>query len=355
MARREKTAPPAPPVPDPAHDRKHSRWGLIIPFAIAGLVIIGWTGFWIYGRAETARQIDANVERLRSAGYDISWAERRITGYPFRLNVSMTNAVVREPSGWAFAAPQLEGQAFMHGLTSWVLATPQGLTFTRPDRGPVEVKGEVIHASVTGLDRPMPNISFEGSKLAFTPAAGAQPFFLTAADKVQFHLRPGPSDQAAIFLKVDAGKAQLSGLFARMAGDRPISIVWESVISRASAFQGDSWPRAVAAWTLAGGRMTVRQAGITAGSASIGVENGVLTVARDGRLSGSMSVNLREAPRALGAMAETGAIRPEAAMAASAVAAARQGAGDVARADITFQAGQTTLGPVAIGPAPKIY
>lgn len=355
MARREKSAPPASRVPDPAHHRKPRRWGLIIPFSIAGLAAVGWTGLWIYARAEAGRQIDANVERLRAAGYDISWAERRITGYPFRLNVSMTNALAREPSGWALAAPQLEAQAYMHGLTSWVLATPQGLTFTRPNGGPVDVKGDVIHASLTGLNRPLPNISFEGTKLSFTPAAGAQPFFLTAADKVQFHLRPGPSDQAAIFLKVDAGKAQLSGLFARMAGDKPISIVWESIASRVSAFQGDSWPRAVAAWTLAGGRMTVRQAGITAGTASIGVENGVLTVARDGRLSGSMSVNLREAPRALGAMAETGAIRPEAALAASAVAAARQGAGDIARADITFQAGQTTLGPVAVGPAPKVY
>ena len=54
-------------------------------------------------------------------------------------------------------------------------------------------------------------------------------------------------------------------------------------------------------------------------------------------------------------MAETGTIRPEAAMAASAVAMARQGSNDVARANITFQAGQTTLGPVAIGPAPKVY
>ena len=39
----------------------------------------------------------------------------------------------------------------------------------------------------------------------------------------------------------------------------------------------------------------------------------------------------------------------------SAGAAARQGNDDVARANVTFQAGQTTLGPVAIGPAPKVY
>jgi len=40
---------------------------------------------------------------------------------------------------------------------------------------------------------------------------------------------------------------------------------------------------------------------------------------------------------------------------AAAVAAAREGTGDVAAATINFEAGQTTLGPVAIAPAPKVY
>ena len=42
------------------------------------------------------------------------------------------------------------------------------------------------------------------------------------------------------------------------------------------------------------------------------------------------------------------------AQAAAAVAQARQ-TGDLARATINFEAGQTTLGPVAIAPAPKVY
>ncbi len=54
-------------------------------------------------------------------------------------------------------------------------------------------------------------------------------------------------------------------------------------------------------------------------------------------------------------MAEQGTIAPETAVAASAVAMARQGQDDMARATLTFQAGRTTLGPVAIGPAPKVF
>jgi len=53
-------------------------------------------------------------------------------------------------------------------------------------------------------------------------------------------------------------------------------------------------------------------------------------------------------------MTQSGAIRPEtAATAASVLDASHQGAVDAVTID--FQAGQTTLGPAAIGPSPKVY
>lgn len=353
MARR--SSPKPHPLPDLDPPRKHGRKGLYIPFVIALIVVVVWSGFWLYARREAATQMDASVEMLRKAGYDISWKERRLTGYPFRLNVALDDARVREPGGWALESSRLEAQAYLHGLGSWVIAAPDGLTFVRPLGGPVAVTGEILHASLSNTDKHPPNFSFEGTKMTFAPSPGAQPFALSAADKIQFHLRPGPDDQGAVMLKVDNGKARLSGLFARIAGDKPISIVWDAILSKMSAFKGDSWPAAVRSWASAGGRATVRQAGITAGEAVIGAQSGQLTVGYDGRLRGALDVNLREAPRALSAMGETGVIPQDTATAAAAVAAARQGTGDLARATVNFEAGQTTLGPVSIGPAPRVY
>jgi hypothetical protein len=122
-----------------------------------------------------------------------------------------------------------------------------------------------------------------------------------------------------------------------------------------SAFTGRDWPAAVRAWAAAGGAMTVRSAGLTAGDALVNVASGQLTASRDGRLSGTLNLTLRQAPRGLNALAGSGVIASEAAQAASAVAQARQGAGDTAQAALTFQAGRTTFGPVALGPAPKVY
>jgi hypothetical protein len=341
-------------VPDPAPGRKHSRWGLYLPFILLLIASIAWTVFWFYARGETDRRLTAGAEQLRAAGYEVSWRDRTLGGYPFRLDVTLNDARLRDPSGWAIATPKLEAEAFMHGLGHWVIATPQGLTFTRPQGGGVVVGGKLIRASLNSLDKTPPSFSFEGVKLTFAPAAGAQPFVLSSAERVEIYTRPGPDDQGAVMLKVESGKAQFSGLFGQIAGDKPVSVVGDAILTKMSAFHGRDWIEAVRAWSQAGGQINVRQAGVTAGDALIGAKPAVLTVGSDGRLNGALDVNLKQAPQALAALAQNGTLAPEAAAAAGAVALARQ-EGDVARATLTFQAGRTTLGPVAVGPSPRIY
>jgi hypothetical protein len=344
-------------VPDPSTPRKPSLARLVIPFAIALLLVIGWSAAWIWLRGEAKARMDERVAYLREAGYEITWRDRGIGGYPFRLNVTLTEPRIRDRSGWALEAPVLEAQAFVHAPTSWIVAAPKGLTFTRPIGGPVQVTGKLIRASLTHPQNYPPNVSFEGVDLAFQPAAGANPFGLQAAERVEFHLRQAPSevgDEAGVWLSVTNGKAQLSGLLGRIAGGKPISIEWDGRMSKISALRGATWPEAVRAWVKAGGRMAVKRGGLTAGDALIGVNSGDLTVGKDGRAEGRLDLSLRQAPRALGAAGDTGAIPQDRAAAAAAVAEARQ-TGDVARAQLYFQAGQTTLGPVAIAPAPKVY
>lgn len=336
--------------------RKRSRLGLYLPFVLALLVAVAWTAGWLWARGEARVRMDEGVEALRQAGYEVSWQSRGLGGYPFRLNITLTEPRIRAPSGWALNAPVLEAQARISSPTSWVVAAPQGLTFVRPVGGPVRTEGKVIRASLTHFNETPPRFSFEGVDLRFQPAAGAQPFGLEAAKRVEFHLRGNRElDEGLVSLRVEEGKARLSGLLGRIAGERPVSIVWTATLSKMASFQGRDWADAVRRWVDAGGRMALREAGVTAGDAVLGSNSGAFTVGSDGRVNGVMDVTLRQAPRALDAMGETGVIPQERAQAAAAVAAAREGTGDMARASLHFQAGQTTLGPVALGPAPKVY
>ncbi len=341
-------------MPDPDTTRKSSRLGLYIPFGLLGLAIIAWTAAWFWARGQVESRLDSAQAALRKAGYELSWESRSVDGFPYRLNITLIEPRIADPSGWAIATPRLEGQTYLLSAGHWMIAATEGLTFTRPMGGPVTVTGDILRASLRHMERRPPNISFEGVKLRFAPGAGAMPFALSAADRVELHFRAGPDDEGGVFAKVEGGKARLSGLFARIAEDKPITMTWNSTLSKMSAFRGNNWPQAVRAWTAAGGRITVRDAGVTAGEAVIGTRNGTLTVGADGRIRGALDLSLRQAPKTIAAMGETGAIPPTAAVAAAVVAQARQ-QGDIVRATLTFQAGQITLGPVALAPAPRVY
>jgi hypothetical protein len=345
-------------VPDPNAPRKPSRLGLYIPFGLLLVFMAVWSVAWFRARAEVVRRLDDGAAALQQAGYDVGWREREVGGYPFRLDVTLTDARIHDRSGWALEAPKVEAEAFMHAPTHWVVAAPQGLTFARPLGGPVRVTGRLIRMSLSHFGNWPPNISFEGTGLTFSAAPGAAPFGLSAAERVEFHLRQAPAavgDAGGVWLSVANGKARLTGLLGRIAGDKPISIEWDGRLSKMSAFHGTSWADAVRRWTAAGGRMDVKRGGLTAGDALIGVNSGDLGVASDGRVSGVLDVSLRQAPRALDEMGATGTIPPDRAEAASVVARARQGPNEVAHATLNFEAGRTTLGPVAISPAPKVY
>lgn len=335
--------------------RKSARLGVILPSVLALVLIVAWTAWWLWARGETRARLEAGATALRAAGYEVAWSEVALGGYPFRLDVTLTDARIADRSGWALETPRFEAEANMFSPGHWMLAAPRGLTVVRPKGGRLEVRGKLIHASLRSLDETPPAFSFEGTELSFAPGSGAQPFALAGAARVEFHLRKGPDDEAGIFAKLEGGRAT-PGRFLAFAGDgKPVSIVWNSTLSKDSALRGADWASAVRAWSEAGGTIHLRDAGITAGEAGLNLKDGTLSVGRDGRLSGSLAATLRGAPKALNALSQSGLVPPGTADAAALVAAARQGAGDTAQASLYFQAGQATLGPVAIAPAPKVY
>jgi hypothetical protein len=330
--------------------RKASRAGLYGPWLAFALLLVAWSGWWIWLSGEAARRLDAEAAALRAHGFQVAWAERRIGGYPFRLDVDFEGLRLAEPSGWGLAAPTLQTEAYAWNPGRWMLVAPSGGTFVRPLGGPVQVGASVLRASVSGLDRSPPEIVIEGHGLRFTPAPGARPFFVSAADALVIATRPGPNDQGAIFLSLDGARAQLSGLMGRIAEGGLVSLKGDVIVSHVGAVSGADWPAAVRAWSAAGGTLQVRQVTVAAGEALLDARSGQITVDDNGRLAGTLTASLRQAPRALSAMSQAGAIQPGAARSAAAAAG-----GDAAHVVLDFQGGQTRLGAVTLGPAPRIF
>ena len=120
-------------LPDSPPARKTRKRGLFLPWLLALLVIGGWSVAWFRLRGEAVARMDAAVVQLRAQGYPVVWKTRTVTGFPFRLDVTLTGARIAEPSGWALAMPMLKSEAYIYRLDQWMLVAPDGVTLTRPD------------------------------------------------------------------------------------------------------------------------------------------------------------------------------------------------------------------------------
>ena len=336
-------------VPDPRPRRKPSRAGLYGPFVLLLIAIIGWSLYWVWIKGKIERGLDS-----AQVGGRVSWATREVSGYPFRLDVDFTDLRLADPSGWSLSLPVLKTEAYAYAPDHWMLVAPSGATFVRPVGGPVAGSAKVLRASVSGLTQIPARLSVEGENLTFTPGPGARPFFAQSAAQLNIHAKPGPADQGALYFGLVGVKASPASLIGKVAGAGPVSLTLDGIFSHASALRGANLGEALRGWARVGGSLQVRQATLEAGGAALDARSGGLTVGEDGRLQGTLNANLKQAPQALLKLAEDGAVTPVAAATAIIVLKASE-TGGVTHLNVDFQAGQTTLGPVNVAPAPKLF
>jgi hypothetical protein len=342
------------PIPEPSSERKKPRrLALYLPFGLLAVALVGYAAYWAVASQRLGAAIDERANALRSAGYVVELSDRRVGGFPFRLKVGFGEARIASPSGWALAVPGLEAEAYTHDLGHWVVVAPEGLTFTRPGGGPVEVRGDV-RGSIAGVSQVPWRIVLQGRKVSLTTPPGARPFSLASADLVELYLRPSPrAGEGMALFRVENGRAQAGSLLGQIGGDGVVQAALDARIAKPAAFQGGDWGQAVQAWRRAGGVLNQVQGTASAGTFAAKAGGGTLGVGPDGRLVGAVPLELKQADKALSALAGAEALDPTAAGSAAAVAAARA-QGEAATVNLVFQAGVTTFGPVKVGPSPKV-
>ena len=353
-------------LPDPAAPRKRPRrrW-LFLPYAVVVIAIFVWSILWLEIRNQVALAMDRTVTEARAHGMDLGWKARAIGGYPFRIEVTLTGFHASEPSGWSVAAPSLKAIANAYELNHWVAVVEGGADFTRPGAGVTHVTGQAMRASwvgkgVGGGDG-APRIVVEGLGLTFATDPGVKPFPLTTLAHGEIFTRTEPDGRMDAGLLLQdaqprASSVEAPSLLADLTADRPFTVLWQGIVSHPTAFTGASAHDAALAWSHAGGTVTTVRAGMSSGPRGMGMRPGVLSLDPDGRVSGQVGLVFRGADGGpVRAMGQDHLIDPLAAFAAALILDARAALAPRAEADLTFQAGVTTLGPVAIAPAPKPF
>ncbi len=312
-------------LPDPSPRRK--RGGLAIPFILAAIVVAGWSGGWWWMRGEAIRRMDETAKTLGDRGYRLTWSKRTVSGYPFRLDINLADAQVSEPSGWQLSAPLLKSEAYIYRLDHWVVVAPQGVTFTRPDGGAVIVQGQALRASFSDFDKRPPRIALEGVHLTFSPEAGAKPYFLSAARQLNMRILPGPDDLGGVLLHLGGARMALDGLAARATEGGMVDMDLDLTLTKMSAFDGSDWESGARAWAAKGGVIQVRQASVTGGVAKLSAKAGTLTPDANGRLSGDLDATLGDLT----------------------------GSGQALQGRVSLSDGKARIGPLEIGPSPRVW
>jgi hypothetical protein len=301
---------------------------------LAALVV--WTGIWLQVKSGVETGLARQAAALRTKGWGVSWTGPRISGWPFRMDVTVDQVRLGEPSGWAMTAPTLKAEGLPYEPGHWIVAAPDGLTLFRPVKGPLAVAGRAIRASVSHLGGGRPRLSFEALDLTLTPQAGGQPAVLSAAKRLELHLQPGPDDQAALLVRIEDGRLNPQSALGHLAPR--LQLTWDARLSHVSALKGVDWPAAVIAWSVAGGAMTVADADLALGDLSLRGSGGTLTVGQDGRLRGSTPLTLADKRGGLhlgglnlGALTFSGPLA------------------------LRFDGGRASIGPFPVGPALKVY
>ena len=343
-----------------AFKRPKRRW-LFIPYAVVVIAVFVWSIGWLEIRNQVALAMDRASVTARAHGMALNWKSRTIGGYPFRVEVAVTGFSAAEPSGWSLSAPSLKAIANAYDLNHWVIAAENGATLTRPNAGATHITGRAIRASWVGKGDAAPRVVIEGLGLTFAADPGAKPFPLVSADHAEIFTRAEPDGRMDAGLTLEGAQPRPSGpgapsLLADLTANRPFALIWQGIVSHPEAFHGPSAPLAARAWANAGGTFTTVRAGASSGPRGFGVRPGVLGLSADGRLRGQADFVLRgDASNALRAVGQDQIVQPMAADAVALILEAQEQAGWRTEIPLTFQAGVTTLGPVAVGPAPKPF
>jgi hypothetical protein len=331
-----------------------SRVWLYGPFVLLALGIMAWSLVWLAISAEVIKGMDEAADGLRAKGWSVAWSDRWVDGYPFRIDVTVQNPALREPSGWGFSAPQLKAQAYAYDLDNWiVVAPPAGFVLQRPS-GPVAITG-LLRASVAGFEASPPRIAVEGVDLVMTPGPGAAPFFLGKADHFGLFLRPVTGGGAEAAIRYDGGVSTPNTLLGRLSNQHTTAMVGDVVISRYAALVGPDSAAAIRAWSAAGGNLQVVGFGVAGDGASLGVAPTTLSVDSNGRLSGHLAVVALNAPRVIRALSDGGLASTVAAEGAAELVEFQAGGAAKARFALTFEDGMSKVGPIPIAPAPRVY
>ncbi|PWE16345.1 hypothetical protein DDZ18_13045 [Marinicauda salina] len=333
--------------------RGPSRKLLFVPLGLFVVLLIVHAVYWFYAAGRIQERGEAWVAEQQAAGYEISYHQLRVTGYPFRFTLRARDPEIVAPAadgGWRADMPRFAASAQLFSFNHWILTFGSPLNLeTEIDGTPARyaIEAEQARVSLAGADGATDRIGAEIDALTIATTEGPRPA-VSALGAVRLNGRIEDGDR--LHARIEANGAQLAaGLLSE-----DVSATFGPEISRLRldaeltewnelAAEGD-----LAAWTRAGGRILVNAAQMLWGPAEVAGE-GDISLGEDFTPSGRLSVIVTDPDVLVGALVEAGLVAPDQgeALQLAAMMAPRRGGG--LALPFRLQNGGIFLGPARLG------
>ena len=306
------------------------------------LAALAWSGWWFWSAHALRGELDRAVADLRDDGWEVSYSNRSIRGFPNRLDTTFTDLAVASPDGdtrWQAPFFQLLQLSYKPGhiIAVW----PQDQTLTRDGNRYVITDEDMRASLIFDAQRRVIRSNLEAARLTVTPDGGTAQTLQNLNGALQWVDTAGKDYRIA--LTADSlgtpGNAAAEDLKADLTVtlSAPLTFGAQDEKPRPERIDIRTLEQLIAPMTLA--------------------LSGDLDVDSGGRLDGKISLTARQWRGYLDKRAASGAMTEG--VQASTIAllelvSALSGGGDNLDVTIRFRDGNMSLGLLPLGPAPRL-
>jgi hypothetical protein len=251
------------------------RLGLYLPFVLLLLLAVGWTGLWFYGRHRIGLEIDNFFARQASIGRIWSCPDRRIGGYPFRIEVACEKPTFASARGGrgdvSGRLERLTVTAQTSGALSLAHVIPRldgPLVLVEEGYGRSTLTWRSALGSFRGHHRRLERASLDVKELdILLEPTGAQPMRMRAAS-LEAHVREGvpPAESGSYDVAVRVNQAVAPPLDELLRSSDPVNLLLDGKLLNLGAFDRRDWRATVENWRKAGGIFRIEQFNLAKGA-----------------------------------------------------------------------------------------
>jgi hypothetical protein len=250
----------------PEGNVRRSRFWLYTPFILLLLAAVAWSAAWFYIRNRASDALDTWLAAETRAGREWTCQDRRIGGYPFRVEIVCPALDLKQGAvNASFGRVEAIAQVYQPRL---VLVEAEGPLRASDGRATVQGTWNLlqasVHASQTGLQR----LSLVVTDPKVTVAGLAPQEIATSGKRLELHLRPNPSrtQEKAYDAAASIREASLPALDALVGGTEPTNLDTDLTITEAEGFRGRPIAQELERWRRAGGKLDILMLSLAKGS-----------------------------------------------------------------------------------------